>query len=104
MIDIISADTGLDLGLYDTQTKKAENLLSVQLGGLEYLPLFGIDLAFFLTEAAQFQNESFKAYLIEVLANNGINVASVLELVENLSTNYTINLTPAETSTGFVAR
>ena len=104
MIDIVSVEDGLDIGLYDTETKKAANILSVQLGSLEYLPTVGIDLDYFLTEDFSFQNESFKAYLVETLANNAINVSSVLDVVESLSTHYTIGITPQENSTGFVTR
>ncbi len=104
MIDIVSSETGLDLGVYDTQVQKGGNLLSIQLGDLEYLPEFGIDLRYFLSEDFQIQNESFKAYLIEVLANNGINVESFSELIGRLSSEYKINLSPEESSTAFVAR
>lgn len=102
MIDIVSAEDGLDLGVLSTQTPRAANILSVQLGSLVYAPLIGIDLVFFLSDEFQFQNDSFKAYLIEVLANQGINVASVLDEVEALSSNYIFNLAPEEISTGLV--
>lgn len=103
MIDITSADaTGL--GTYDTQTPKAANILSVQLGSLEYAQDLGIDLDYFLNQNIKFQNESFKAYLVETLANNGINTSSIIETVENLYSQYLINLAPEETSTGMLAR
>lgn len=102
MTDIVSV--GGDIGLYDTQTQKAANILSVQLGALEYAQDLGIDLAYFLSEDFKFQNQSFKAYLIQVLANRGINVASVVETLETLFAEYTFNLVPEETSTGMLAR
>ena len=102
MIDIVSL--GDDMGIYSTQNYKAKNILSVQLGDLEYAPLLGIDLRYFLSEDFKFQNDSFKAYLIEVLANSGINVASVEEQIETLFTRFNFNLTPEETSSGMVAR
>lgn len=102
MIDIVSL--GSDIGLYDTQTSKAKNILSVQLGALEYAPDLGIDLEYFLSEDFRFQNESFKSYLIQRLANSGINVSSVIETIEALYTEYTFNLTAAETSGGLIAR
>ncbi len=104
MIDITSATEGLDLGTFDTQTCRAKNILSVQIETLEYAPALGIDLSFFLSESFRFQNESFKAYLIEVLANNGINVASLVDTVESLFRTYTFNLLPDETSTGLIVR
>jgi len=104
MTDIVSAEDGLDLGMFDTQTTRAANILSVQAGSLEYAQDLGIDLAFFLSEDLRFQNESFKAYLIEILANRGINVASLTDTVENLFSQYTFNIAPDETSTGLIAR
>lgn len=103
MIDIIETDsTGMQV--YDTQTERAANILSVQIGQLEYAQDMGIDLRYFLTEDVQFQNESFKAYLVQVLASWGINVASLIETLEAVSSQYTINLSREENSTGLVAR
>lgn len=104
MIDITSAKPGEDLTLYDTQTSRAGNILSIQLDSLEYAPDVGIDLSFFLSDTFQFQNESFKAYLIETLANRGINVSSLIDTVENLYREYTFNLSPEQAGTGLIAR
>ena len=102
MIDIVSAEPGQDLGIYDTQTQKAANILAVQLGSLEYAPALGIDLAYFLTNDFKIQTESFIAYCTEVLANNGINVNQVIQTVDALSEGLTVELTPDETSTGMI--
>lgn len=102
MIDIINADQ--DIGLFDTQTTKAANILSVQVGSLAYAPDLGIDLRYFLDEDFRFQNESFKAYLVQVLAENSINVSSVIEEVEDLFTNLTFNVTPSESEGALIAR
>jgi hypothetical protein len=104
MIDIVSAHDELDIGLFDTQTTRAGNILAVQVGSLEYAKDLGIDLKYFLSEDFRFQNSSFKAYLIETLANKSINVASVVELVENLSRKYTFNIQAEQISTGLIAR
>lgn len=105
MKDIITLNTGQDMGLFDTQVPKATNILSVQLGALEYAQLLGIDLKYFLSEEFRFQNSSFKAYCIEVLANNSINVASVTEIVDNLFTTFDFNLkAPEESNSGLIAR
>lgn len=104
MIDIISMENGKDLGIQNSDAPRAANILSVQLGSLEYEPTLGIDLAYFLSEDFQFQNESFMSYLIEVLANNSLNVSSVIEVVKSLHTELTINLTPGNSSTGLLAR
>jgi hypothetical protein len=102
MIDIVSV--GDDIGIFDTQNFRAANILSVQIGNLDYAPDLGIDLRYFLSEEFRFQNESFKAYLIQVLANYAINVASVIDTVENLHRQYTFNLVPAESDGGMIAR
>lgn len=102
MIDIINADQ--DIGLFDTQTTKAANILSVQVGSLAYAPDLGIDLRYFLDEDFRFQNESFKAYLVQVLAENSVNVSSVIEEVEDLFTKLTFNVTPSESEGALIAR
>lgn len=103
MIDIVSANEN-GLGVFDTQVGKAGNLLAVQLGYLEYLPDFGIDLEYFLSEDFRFQNESFKAYLVERLATNGINISQVLEILETFSAKYTFELAAEENDTALMAR
>lgn len=103
MIDIVSQGNGLDIGLFDTQTVRAANILSVQIGNLEYAPTLGIDLAYFLSPDFIFQNESFKSYLVEVLANSNINVATLTETIDQLFTTYGFNLS-AEQKSGFIAR
>lgn len=102
MIDIVSETD--DIGVFDTQTTRAKNILSVQRGSLAYAEELGIDLKYFLSEEFVFQNDSFKAYLVQVLSNNGINVSTVTETIDALSNGYTFELTPAENSTGLVAR
>lgn len=104
MIDIVSLTTGLDMGVYDTQVEKAGNILSIQLGSLEYAPDLGIDMDFFLSEDFRFQNESFKAYCIEVLSRNGISVGSLDDSLEALYANYVFKIQPDESSTGLIAR
>jgi hypothetical protein len=102
MTDIVS-QTG-DIGLSNTDVMKAGNILSTQLGSLTYLQDFGIDLNYFLSEEFAFQNESFKSYLIQRLSNSGINVSSVIEVIENLYTKYTLNIAADQGNNGLVAR
>ena len=82
--DISGTTQGQDMRIYKTDTGRAGNILSVQLGALEYAPDFGIDLRYFLDNEFRFQNESFKAYLVQVLTSYGINVSSVSETVSDL--------------------
>jgi hypothetical protein len=102
MIDIVSI--GTDIGLFNTDVSRATNILSIQVGSLEYEPDLGIDLSYFLSKDFSFQNEAFKAYLIQVLANRGINVSSLTETIESLQSKYIFNLTSDNTSTSLVAR
>lgn len=105
MIDIFPQTApGLDLGTADTAVGRAGNILSVQVGYLEYAQDLGIDLAFFLGEQFKFQDDSFKAYLIETLAFRGINVSELLDTVENLFHQYTFSVQADESSTGLIAR
>lgn len=84
MLDIIAIRDGEDLVLQNATAPKAANVVSTQLGYLEYAPNFGVDLNFFLQEGLEFQNESFKSYLVQRLTHHQINVSEVYELVHNL--------------------
>jgi len=103
MIDIVGISNG-DLRVIDTQVPKAANVLSIQLGALAYAPGFGIDLKYFLSEDFEFQNESFRAYLIERLANSGVNVTSVLTTVNQLYNSYIFSVGNEETGSSLIAR
>ena len=78
-MDIVEISDGQDLGLADTVVPKAGNVISVQLGSLDFEPTFGADLKFFLNSEFRFQNQSFKAYLIERLTQHQVNVSSTTE-------------------------
>lgn len=103
MIDIISANNS-GLGVYDSQSPRAANILSVQVQSLEYEQDLGIDLQYFLSEDFSFQNSAFKSYLIEVLVNRGINVTSVVEVIEKLYSNLTFNIKAQDATGGLVSR
>lgn len=106
MIDITGVEDGPlgDMIIQETQTQRAANILSIQIGSLEYAPDFGIDLKYFLDNSIRFQTSSFKAYLVERLASYGINATEVVTQIDSLSQNYIINVSPEENSTGMVAR
>jgi len=103
MMDIVGFDSK-GMQTYDTQTEQAANILGTQLGALEYAPDLGIDLRYFLTEKISFQDDSFKAYIVQSLAQRGINVASLVEVLKALNADYLINLSPVENSTGLIVR
>jgi hypothetical protein len=88
MLDVLILDNADDLVFSETEAAKAGNVLSVQLGSLEYAPNFGVDLRFFLSDDFNFENESFKAYLVERLTQHQINVSQVLTTLSSfLQTN-----------------
>ena len=101
MIDIVGADSG-GMRLLDTDVEKAKNILATQLGSLEYLPDLGVDLEFFLDPDFEYQNESFKAYLVEVLARQSINVTQVVEVVEALYSRMIFSVQSRQTDTSLV--
>lgn len=90
MIDITSFST--DLVLVDTQVPKSANIFQIQLGTLEYAQEFGIDLKFFIDEDFQFQNESFKSYLIQRLSESHVDVNQVLDTLEKFYLQYTFTV------------
>ena len=101
MNDITSITT--DLVVMDAQTPKAANVLSVQLGALEYAKDFGVDINFFIDENFTFQNESFKSYLIQRLAEHHVNVTQVIDTLENffLKFGFTVGQ-PEEVTRGYI--
>lgn len=103
MKDIVSITNGFDLGVGDSVAPKAGNVVSVQVGTLEYAKTFGVDLNYFLSSDFQFQNESFKAYLVERLTQNQINVNEVTEIVEALQKKYTFKVGDANKVEGLIA-
>lgn len=100
MIDVVTVLDGQDLGVADTVIQKARNLLSVQLGSLEYIPDFGVDLKYFLNNPIVFQNSSFKSYLIQRLSQNSISTIDSLEIVENLYSKVILSVQANETNYG----
>jgi hypothetical protein len=105
MIDIVRIVDGEDIGLYDTDVERAKNILSVQEGALTYLPDFGIDLKYFLSEEFEFQNESFKSYCVQRLASYSVNVSSVVETLNALYNDLVFNIgAQNQTGSSMVAR
>ena len=101
MIDITSI-TGGDLLIQEAQTPKAANVLQVQIGDLEYAPEFGVDLEFFLNPDLNFQNESFKAYLIQRLAEHHVNVGQVIDSLNQFFLKFTFTVGESQSSGGFI--
>lgn len=80
------------LRVADTLIYKARNILSTQIGYLAYAPTFGIDYDLFFSQDYNIQTETFKAYAISKLAENGMNPLEVLTQDNNLDTILNIQL------------
>ena len=104
MIDIVGITQGEDFRIFDSDVPRAANILGVQLASLEYKQDFGIDLEYFLDPDFSYQNESFKNYLVQVLSSYGINVSSVIEVIENLYSDLTISIEPTSNTTSLISR
>jgi hypothetical protein len=85
MMDIVEVAEGKDLNMLDSIVPKAANVVGTQLGSLAYAPTFGVDLKYFLSSDLQFQNESFKAYLIQRLTEEQVNVTDAIDYVNTFS-------------------
>lgn len=103
MKDIVRIAEGFDLGIADAVAPKAANILRVQIGDLDYIPTFGVDFRFFLQDGLQFQNSSFKAYIVQRLSSYRIDVFSVIEVIENLFEQLTFEVGDGREKEGFVA-
>jgi hypothetical protein len=101
MKDIIEVPSdGRDLRVQNSVVPKAANVLSVQLGSLEYAQDFGVDLRYFLQSNLKFQNESFKAYLVTRLTQHQINVVEVLKTLQTFYEQFTFSVTDADNNSG----
>ncbi len=98
--DIISFTSGADMQVAQSEAQRAANILQTQVGSLEYAPLMGIDLKFFLESEFRIQNASFKAYLVQALLEQRINVINVVDVVESLFARYTFSVGASEQSEG----
>jgi len=81
MIDIFIDKDGI-LRSAETSLYKAKNILSTQIGSLVYAPEFGIDYDLFFGDDYKIQNETFTAYAVSKLAENGINPQEILSKKE----------------------
>ena len=90
--DIVEIKDGSDLVLARSNIGRAANVLSIQIGDLEYALTFGVDLKYFLVSEYEFQNQSFQAYLINRLVESQVNVVQCLEVIQNFVTTYTFRI------------
>lgn len=90
--DIVEVKDGSDLVLARSDIGRAANVLSVQIGELEYALSFGVDLKYFLVSEYEFQNQSFQAYLINRLVESQVNVVQCIEVVRAFMNTYTFRI------------
>jgi hypothetical protein len=100
MMDIVLIDT--DLRILNSNVPKAENVVSIQLGSLEYAKDFGVDKRYFLTEQFEFQNEAYRSYLLQRLSESSIDVSTVTELISALDAKYSFLILEPANTTSFV--
>ena len=97
MIDIIGYDAGFnDVTVADTDIYRATNILKTQLGSLNIskaLRKFGVDIDFFIQDGLLFQNESFRSYLVQRLAQSQVNVSSVISTFNDFKDELLFTLT-----------
>lgn len=88
----IYLDKNGDLQMSNTDVFKAENILNIEVTTLYYAPGLGIDLGRFIDPGVQIQPETFKAYTIQQLTQQGVELESVSTAVNNFMTNieYTV--------------
>jgi hypothetical protein len=99
--DIVSTE-GDDLRISASDVPRAGNILSVQVGSLEYAPSFGVDTAFFLTSEFRLQNSSFQAHLIERLLAHQVNVVSVLSVLQQFQERLIFSIEPVNAGTELI--
>lgn len=63
-----------DLEFVSSELPRAENLIGVQLGTLNYQPNWGVDLEYFLNPNFEIQAECFEAHLLQRIGFWGMNV------------------------------
>ena len=101
MIDVDLVDN--ELTITDTVVHKAVNLVNTQIEYLVYEPNFGVDLDQFFQPGVEIQTATFKAYLIDRLTANNINVIKAEETGLNLQTLIDITVKDVN-SKGFMAQ
>lgn len=87
----IYLDNNGDLQTSNTDVFKAENILNIQIGRLYYAENLGIDLARFIDSDVNIQPMTFRAYTIQELTRQGIQLEQVETVFRDFLTaiNYT---------------
>lgn len=73
----IYLDTNGFLQMSNTDVFKAENILNIQINSLYYAQDLGIDLVRFINSDVEIQPETFRAYTVQELTRQGIQLQTV---------------------------
>lgn len=65
------------LQMSNTDVFKAENILNIQINSLYYAQDLGIDLTRFINSDVEIQPETFRAYTVQELTRQGIQLQTV---------------------------
>lgn len=87
----------------DTIVFKAKNILETQEGSLAYAPDLGIDLKRFLDPDVKIQNETFEAYSIQKLSEQGVNTIELLSDKQTFRQLFDYTVAEADTE-GMIAK
>lgn len=87
----------------DTVVFKAKNILETQENSLAYEPDLGIDLKRFLDPDVKIQNETFEAYSIQRLSEQGVNTIELLSNKETFRQIFDYKVAEADTE-GMIAK
>lgn len=102
ILDIAPIVEGQDLQFVQSEAPRAANVLSTQLGSLEYAPDFGTDRKYFLESEFRIQPESFQSYCVQRLLQHQINVVNVIDVVSQFMTSTTFAIGSSETDGSLV--
>lgn len=93
----IYLDNNGNLQVANTDVFKAENILSIQIGTLYYAQTLGIDLARFIDSDVAIQPETFRAYTIQELTRQGVQLETVETATDNFIATITYTATEPDT-------
>ena len=93
----IYLDNNGNLQVANTDVFKAENILNIQQGVLYYAQLLGIDLARFIAPGIDIQPETFRAYTIQELTRQGVQLETVATATDKFMATITYTATEPDT-------
>ena len=81
----------------NTDVFKAENILNIQINSLYYAQDLGIDLARFVNSDVEIQPKTFRAYTVQELTRQGVQLQTVATAINQFMSTITYKATePSE--------